>query len=206
MDCLFHLPTAPSVLSGRRQQRFHDAFAQNSRPATERLFLAVLPPPDVAARIGDLAFRVRTGHALSGKPLDAQHLHIALCPVGEAADEASQALVERVAEQMAAVPMPAFSVAFDRVTCFRNGAVVLAGGDSAIGLEILQQRLSDALDDRPAPARRYVPHVTLLRDRQRVPDHEIAAIEWTVDEVVLARGALGRTTYRPLARLPLVRH
>ena len=99
--------------------------------------------------------------------------------------------------------MPSFRVAFDRAMSFRNGALVLSGDDSVIGLEVLQQRLSDVLDGRPRPARSFTPHLTLLRDSQRVAAHPIEPISWTVREVVLVHSLLGRTTHRHLARLPL---
>ena len=107
-------------------------------------------------------------------------------------------------ERLSSVVMPAFRVAFDRVGSFRNGAVVLRGDESLIGLEVLQQRVSDAFDTRPHAARAFTPHVTLLRDAKRVEEHDITPIEWTVKEVVLVHSLLGRTTHRHVARLPLV--
>jgi 2'-5' RNA ligase len=79
----------------------------------------------------------------------------------------------------------------------------LCGDDSVIGVEVLQQRLSDALDDRPRLARRFTPHVTLLRDSHLVPEHDIEPISWTVKDVVLVHSLLGKTPHRHLARLPL---
>ena len=170
--------------------------------ASDRLFLAVLPPPDVSVHIADLARRLRIGHELNGKPLEAAHFHITLYPVAEGA-EFRPDVVSQVTERAAAVPMPAFKVAFDRVMSFRNGAFVLRGDDSTIGLEVLQQRLSDALDDSPGPARRFTPHLTLLRDRHIVPEHDIEPIEWTVNEITLVHSLVGKATHRHLARLPL---
>jgi RNA 2',3'-cyclic 3'-phosphodiesterase len=79
----------------------------------------------------------------------------------------------------------------------------LRGDESLIGLEILQQRLSDSLDGRPQRARAFTPHMTLLRDAHRVPDHDIEPIEWQVQDVVLVHSLLGKTTHRHLARVPL---
>jgi len=102
-----------------------------------------------------------------------------------------------------AVAMPSFRVCFDRAESFKNGALVLRGADGTIGLDVLQQRLSDALDGEPHRARSYTPHVTLLRDNHRVPEQRIEPIEWTVREVVLVHSLLGRTTHRHVARWPL---
>jgi len=201
---------APSILQSRRLQRLHDRMARPVRAgrrqgramATDRLFLAVVPPPDVAARIGELARRLKIGHDLTGRPLESPQFHVTLCHLGDGIGLPR----ERVAlatERAAAVAMPAFKVAFDRVMSFRNGAFVLCGDDSVIGLEVLQQRLSDALDGSPRPARPFTPHVTLLRDSLIVPEHPIEPIGWEVRDMVLVHSLLGRTTHRLLARLPL---
>ena len=99
--------------------------------------------------------------------------------------------------------MPSFRVAFDRAESFKNGALVLRGADGVIGLDVLHQRLSDALDGQPQPARRFTPHLTLLRDRYRVSERPIEPIEWTVREIVLVHSLLGRTEHRHLARWTL---
>jgi 2'-5' RNA ligase len=112
-------------------------------------------------------------------------------------------LINKLAERAARVVMPAFRVSFDYAMSFKNGALVLRGDDNLIGLEILHQRLNDALDDRPRPARRFTPHVTLLRDAHRVPEQEIEPIEWTVREIVLVHSLIGRTIHRHVVRLPL---
>jgi len=146
---------------------------------------------------------LRLSHGLTGKPLDKEHFHVPLFHVGNDVCVPPPELVEILTERAARVVMPSFRVAFDRVMSFRNGALVLSGADSVIGLEVLQQRLSDALDGRPRPARPFTPHVTLLRDGQRVDAHPIEPISWTVRDVVLVHSLLGRTTHRHLARLPL---
>jgi 2'-5' RNA ligase len=56
---------------------------------------------------------------------------------------------------------------------------------------------------RPRPARPFTPHLTLLRDRHLVPEHDISPIEWEVREIVLVHSLLGRTVHRHLARVPL---
>jgi len=142
-------------------------------------------------------------HGLTGKPLQKEHFHVTLFHVGDDICDPSPELVDVLTERAARVVMPSFRAAFDRVMSFRNGALVLSGDDSVIGLEILQQRLSDALDGRPRPARSFTPHMTLLRDRQQVAAHPIEPVSWTVREVVLVHSLLGRTTHRYVARLPL---
>jgi RNA 2',3'-cyclic 3'-phosphodiesterase len=193
-----------SVLPTRRLQRLHQRLVRppQRRTTTDRLFLAVVPPADVAARIARLARHLKIGHDLTGKPLEPEHFHVTLCHLGDGIGVPSEA-VALATERAASIAMPSFKVAFDRVESFRNGAFVMRGDDSIIGLEVLHQRLSDALDGSPQPARPFTPHVTLLRDRHLVPEHAIEPIEWQVRDVVLVHSLLGKTTHRHLARVPL---
>ena len=175
--------------------------------------LDVLPPPELASAVArsdkaavgrangvgpKLAQRIVT--ELTGKPLQPGQLHVTLCHLGGSvpADAA-----ERATERAASLAMPSFTVGFDRAGSFKNGAFVLRGDDSLIGLEVLQQRLSDSLDGSPRPARAFAPHMTLLRDAHRVADHEIEPIEWQVKDIVLMQDLTGRLSHRPIARVPL---
>ena len=193
-----------SLLSTQRLQRRHTQFGRPQRQPTDRLFLAALPDPETAARIADLARRLRIGHGLKGQPLRPEHFHVTLRHVGDDVTPPSAAVIDTVMDRLAGVAMPTFRVAFDRVGSFKNGAFVLRGDESLIGLEVLQQRVSDALDTRPGVARPFTPHVTLLRDGRHVEEHEIEPIAWTVKEVVLVHSLLGRTTHKHVARLPLM--
>jgi RNA 2',3'-cyclic 3'-phosphodiesterase len=202
---LAHMNRVPSRLAARRLQRRHAGMGPTTshRPATDRLFFAVLPDPETAAQIADRAARWRADHGLTGKPLEPERLHVTLCHVADTKGAPPPELIDAVAEQAATVAMPAFRVAFDRVMSFRNGAFVLCGDESTIGLEVLQQRLSDALDASPRPARRFTPHLTLLRDGRHVAEQPVERIGWTAREVVLVHSLLGRSTHRPLVRVPL---
>ena len=187
----------PPALMMRRLRRRQESLV--GRP-TGRLFLAVLPDAKTSARIAQTARHLRVSHGLAGKPLRPEHFHVTLCGI-DAGIGLSLAGIESVRERVARIVMPSFRVGFDRAESFKNGALVLRGDDGVIGLEILQQRLSDELDGQPRKARRFTPHVTLLRDGYRVPEQRIEPIEWTVREVVLMRSQDGRST--PVARWPL---
>lgn len=195
----------PSQLFARRGRRHHATFepVPAHRPATDRLFFAVLPDAETAGQIAERTARWRADHGLKGKPLKPEHFHVTLCHVADMASAPRQDLIDALAERASTLSMPAFRVEFDRVMSFNNGAFVLSGDESTIGLEVLQQRLSDALDPSPRPARRFMPHLTLLRDQRRVAEQPIERIGWTAREVVLVHSLLGQTTHRHLARLPL---
>ncbi len=189
----------PPALMLRRLQRRQEALMG---PSTDRLFLAVLPDRETAARIAEKTRHLRLSHGLTGKGIRPEHFHVTLCHVGDGIGLPPD-VVDRVKERAASVAMPSFRVCFDRAGSFKNGALVLRGDDGTIGLEILQQRLTDALDTQPRKARPFTPHVTLLRDSHRVPEQCIEPIEWTVREIVLVHSLLGRTTHRHLARWSL---
>jgi 2'-5' RNA ligase len=189
----------PPALAIRRLRRRQEALAE--RP-TDRLFLAVLPDAETAVRIAQTARHLRLSHGLAGRPLQPDHFHVTLCHI-ETGIGLTPGKVDEVKACAASVAMPSFRVGFDRAESFRNGALVLRGDDGTIGLDVLQQRLSDALDDAPRKARSFTPHVTLLRDNHRVPEQRIEPIEWTVRELVLVHSLLGRTTHRHLARWSL---
>ncbi len=201
-----------SALKTGRQQRVHDQLAQLALPryplskantgGSDRLFLAIVPPTDVAERIARLARHFKIGHELTGKPLQREHLHVALCRLDNGAGAPAD-VVALAAERAASIAMPSFKVGFDRVGSFRNGAFVLRGDESLIGLEILQQRLSDSFDGRPQRARAFTPHMTLLRDAHRVPDREIEPIEWDVEDIVVVHSLPGKPSPRHLARIAL---
>jgi RNA 2',3'-cyclic 3'-phosphodiesterase len=200
IPCGLPVARSPSALNRRRLQRRHRQWAQQR---TDRLFFAVVPDPETAARIGSVARHLRISHGLNGKPLEAGHFHVALCPIAEDFGPPPAELIEKLSERASRVVMPSFRVSFDYAMSFKNGALVLRGDENLIGLEVLQQRLSDALDGRPQPARRFTPHVTLLRDGYHVPEQVIEPIEWTVREMVLVQSPFGRTTPRHVVRIPL---
>lgn len=189
----------PPALMMRRLRRRQEVL---HRKATDRLFLAVLPDAETTERIARTAQHLRVSHGLTGKTVRPEHFHVALRHIDDSVGLAPD-VVEGVKACAASVAMPSFKVRFDWAESFRNGAVVLRGDEGTIGLDVLQQRLSDALDDSPRKARTFTPHVILMRDRHRVPEQKIEPIEWTVREIVLVHSLLGRSEHRSLARWTL---
>src|SRR5580658_7094018 len=98
----------------------------------ERLFFAVLPDAETAARIVGLGRELRDECGVRGKPFAASRLHISLHYVGDF-HEAPDGIVERADEAARAVTAEPFEVVFDRVGSFAGKAsgrpLVLFGGD-----------------------------------------------------------------------------
>jgi 2'-5' RNA ligase len=55
---------------------------------------------------------------------------------------------------------------------------------------------------KPAPSR-FMPHVTLLYDRQTVDAQGITPVSWRVTEFVLVHSLLGQSRHIVLGRWPL---
>ena len=185
--------------------------------ATDRLFLAALPDAGQAQDIAELAWHLRDVHRLEGRPLLPQHLHATLWHVYDGLFAPPADLIEELVQRLSAIDMPCFRVSFDHAVSFGGGAFVLCGRDGVAGLEALREQVRAALavahEDRapsltppaftPPP---FTPHVTLLRDRRRVPVHELVApIEWEVTEIVLVHSLLGKTMHHHIGRVPLKR-
>jgi len=192
-----------SRLGVDRLLRRHAGIRRAGPRVTDRLFFAVVPDAATADRIAECAAVWRARHGLTGRLLKAAHFHVSLAPVHEGMGLPEAGEVEAWVARAREIPMPSFRVAFDRLASFANGALVLTGEEATFGLEVLQQRLSDALDDTPRPARRYTPHVTLLRDGRHIEAEPVEPIVWTVREVALVHTRTGETAHRCLVRLPL---
>jgi len=196
-------PEPLSRLGVDRLRRRHAGMRRTGQSFTDRLFFAVLPDAETAERISERAAIWRAAHGLTGRLLRTGQFHVALATVHEGHGLPDAAEIDGWVARASAIPMPSFRVGFDRLMSFANGALVLTGDDSTVGMEVLQQRLSDSLDDTPRPARRYTPHVTLLRDGRHIEAEPVEPVAWTVREIVLVHSPIGQTTHRHLTRIPL---
>lgn len=176
-------------------------------PATDRLFLAVLPDPETAARMARLADGLRRQHGLEGQAQAPERLHLTLHHLGDfrtipqnVIDAASRAVSSLVATEP-------FEITLDRAVSFQDREhkpLVLVGREGVADLEAFHRQLQKALSRHGiAPAARFKPHVTLLRDRRGIAEQAVEPFTWTAREVVLVHSLLGRTRHVPLARWSL---
>ncbi|MCC8428029.1 2'-5' RNA ligase family protein [Reyranella aquatilis] len=192
-----------SRLAVDRLRRRHASLRRTGPRFTDRLFFAALPDAETAERIAERAAAWRARYGLTGRLLKAGYFHVTLSTVHECHRLPDAEEIDGWMARAGGLSMPSFQVGFDRLMSFANGALVLTGDDSTVGLEVLQQRLCDSLDDTPRPARRYTPHVTLLYDGRHIEAEPVEPIAWTVREVVLVHSRVGQTTHRHIARIPL---
>jgi 2'-5' RNA ligase len=178
-------------------------------PLKHGLFFALFPEPGAASCIERFAWRLRGEYGLSGAPLETERLHISLHHVGDYAD-LPRDVVAAARKAAATVAAPSFEVAFDRVMSFGRGAgnlpLVLCAGDDVAQLTSFQQALGAAMSKAGLGRRarsRYVPHVTMLYDRQQVVEQRVDRIAWTVREFVLVHSLIGASRYVRLGCWPL---
>lgn len=169
----------------------------------DHLFLAILPPADIAHRLRQLAWRLRDRHGLKGWPRNASLLHVSLHGFGDALGRHPD-LVARAVEAAAAVSMPPFAVAFDRVVSFRTGErrpLVLLGGGGTAGVLMLRQGLGEALAKAGFrwKAGGYTPHLTMLYDQKTIAEQAVEPVRWTADRFALVRSVVGKGHHVPLA-------
>ena len=174
-----------------------------------RLFLAVVPDPDTAARIYQRAEIIRRARKLEGDLIRPKHLHATLFLLGEW-DALPEHIIARAAEAAATVKMSPFEVSFDRTMSFsersNNHPFVLLGGAGVERLKKFRQMLGASMMRnglRHLVRTNFMPHVTLLYDKQNVDEQPIEPISWIVREFVLIRSLYRRTTHIQEARWPL---
>lgn len=166
-----------------------------------RLFLALVPPPGLRERLGELA---SVAHAqCGGRRMPDEMLHLTLAFLGEVAEEQAAELADWV-QGLAFEPG---EWRLDRWGCFCRPGIVWLGGPGP-ALDALQARLWDSLAAQglgPRPAR-FIPHVTLLRraDSLGLAGLPRTNLSWAYNQLTLihsitdARGAC----YRTLATSP----
>ncbi|MGN2243745.1 RNA 2',3'-cyclic phosphodiesterase [Frateuria sp. GZRR33] len=175
---------------------------------TDRLFFAVMPPPEVAAQVAMLAGGLRGQLGLRGQPRPTGHLHVTLHHLGDFAGLPQQR-VDGACAAADGVALRSFEARFDRVGSFRGRAgkhpFVLLGEEASTGLSGLYESLGARLAAAGLARheRAFVPHLTLLYDASMVAPRPVEPLGWTVREFLLIHSLLGRTEYRVLGRWPL---
>ena len=171
-------------------------------PPTLRVFFALWPEPDVAARLDKLGAEAHA--ACGGRRTRRDTLHMTLAFIGDI----DAARVPGLIAAADAVAVEPFSVCIDRIGSWRHNRIAWAGvGSVPPALTALASGLNGALQAAgfPVERRNFAPHVTLLRRvRDTFAEREVMPVEWPVERFVLvesqrlAQGA----HYRVLAQWP----
>ena len=175
-------------------------------------FLALFPDPSTARRIIELGDTIRGEHGMHSRLRPLTHLHISLHFFGYASDvsEALTAILDPTCKTIAARTLR-FDIELDRIMSFRgrpgNHPLVLVGDDQRnVALKKLHQSIEVQLvKSRLAsrPNNKFMPHVTLLYDKQILAPTPIDPVAWRVEEMVLVRSEVGATKYEKPGRWKL---
>jgi 2'-5' RNA ligase len=162
-----------------------------------RLFLAILPDAETAARIYRLAGLLKRAHGFSGKLIAPDRLHLSLFFLGGLPN----CMLSRVCGAIADIRMPSFELTLDRTVSFRgrpgNRPFVLLADDGQGPLRQLRCAIGAALlraGLRRQANTNFTPHVTLLYDGRSVEEYPMFdPIRLAVSRFVLVRSRNGHT-------------
>jgi 2'-5' RNA ligase len=175
---------------------------------TLRLFLALYPPPDVAAAMGELIRGVSRARV---RRMPADQIHMTVLFLGEC----PEGQVERIAleARTIAAGMGAVALTPERVTTMPEHApprLIALECAASKNLQPLYTRLVAALAQPEEPIRpRLLPHFTLCRFRRGAPAKpmhaEVTLPGFEVPELRLVKSTLSPegAVHTPLATIPL---
>ena len=175
-------------------------------------FLALFPGPDIAERIIELGNTLRIENGMHSRMRPLSHLHLSLHFFGYG-PEVSKTLVQVLDLLLKTVgdQFSPFDIEFSSVLSFRgrpgNHPLVLVGDDQrnatlkklhqALEMKLVLNRLSSRSNNK------FVPHLTLLYDKQILSPTPIDPVVWRVEEIVLIRSEVGATKYERPGRWKL---
>ena len=180
-----------------------------SLEGTHNVFFAVQPPEGVRSLLCRFRDNLCRVHALKGRPVPRECLHISLHALGLHPGLPTEE-VERAVEAAASLRAAPFDVSLNRVLSWKGDPgrrpLVLLGDEGVVGIDRLRGTLHTALADAFLTLRGHKdsdPHLTLLRGDHDLPETIVPEIRWTVREFVLIDSIQGEGRHDILGRWPL---
>ena len=171
-----------------------------AKAEAHRLFVAILPPGEVATIIGEQ----RRAFGVTRSPVSDARLHITI-GISDDHDALPGELIDaatRAGEALVAAP---FRVVLDQAVG-SAGSVALRPSEPLPRLITLQEQLAARMAEvgfAQRPGWRFNPHVTLGYRKGEPFTEQILPISWIVTDFVLIHSHVGRTRHDILARWPL---
>ena len=167
------------------------------KPQTESLFFCVFPDTLACEAIAAETDALRVEHSLLGPSIKCSRLHVTLHYLGEhtieredivAAASAAAAKVAHGPVEIALARAASFSTRADRHPC------VLLSEEERSPVHTLWRELGNRLMAAGLGRylkREFVPHVTVLYDTRKLPEHAIERISWQARDFSLVRSRNG---------------
>src|SRR5262245_17786109 len=123
-------------------------FGESSLKPTDRYFLAIFPPQDVAERIAALGNKLKRDLGLTGRVQAVERLHITTHHLGEYVGKRPD-IVTKASDAARALKLAPFDVTFDYAASFggrpRNNPFVMRGTEGVAGVEAFQRAMGEEL-------------------------------------------------------------
>ena len=175
------------------------------QPPVGSLFLGVFPPPAACEAIAVEIDALRVEHSLTGAPIKSSRLHATLHYLGEHAIERND-IIDKVSLAASRMTHAGFGMTLASASSFstrgdRNPCVLLCPEERPpihglwreLGNQLMAAGLGRYLK------RDFVPHVTVLYDRQVLTPQAIEPVRWQARDFSLVRSQAGRDDYEILA-------
>lgn len=175
-------------------------------------FFALVPPEPTKREMLAAGERFRQSHRLIGSHIDADRLHMTLCPLGRM-ERLRQPIETALLEAAAQVRVARFEVVLDsamRFSTSQNGHypfVLCADDASGESLAMLRRGIAEAQYRAglyvPGVSH-FLPHITLLYgDLIGIVQESMPPITWVADEFALIRRFFGQSRHEVVGRWPL---
>ncbi len=175
-------------------------------------FFALVPPEHAKAEILAAGERFRQSHRLIGSRVDADRLHMTLCPLGRA-ERLRRPIEAALLEAAAEVRMARFEVVLDAAMCFSTSQdghypfVLCTDDASGESLTKLRRSIAEAQyrSGLYVPGvSHFLPHITLLYGHLIGGVQEsMSPISWVAREFTLIRSFFGQSRQEVVGRWPL---
>lgn len=168
-----------------------------------RLFFALWPGPEVRRRLHAMA--VQHLDACGGRAMREETLHLTLLFMGNI----PRMQIENLVQATSNVTAGPFSIQLQQFSCWQHNRIAyVAPGTREKGLMVLGDEVQREVAQECIhfDAQKFVPHVTLLRNIERIMDTKtVAPVLWKVEDFVLVESKSGERGggYEILARFKL---
>jgi len=168
-------------------------------PVAHRLFLAIRPPAEIAARIGAVRDSLQPkGHV----PDERLHMTMGLLDDMATLDDG---IVARAKFALSMVRAASVQLCFDRLSS-SSKTICMVPNERPAALTELQRCVRNAFRDAGldfAPHWSFNPHITLLYKPREKTGEAIMPISWRADEIVLVHSLIGLARHIVLDRVKL---